>query len=175
MAKESRVFHRVIDVDNVEEEERGSSEAVVVTDVVGNEFATFIPDLKERLLREREELIGTFVEIGFTVYKERYLSLRSVGSPEINFDRSEVVSEEIDIGELVGDDIDRRITRQSAVHDASRIVQGMLADGRLDSSSPIDGTRSRSELREMVQEELEYWTKEFKDHHRTGEWKGDSD
>ena len=65
--KESSVFHRVIDVDNVEQEERGNSEAVVLTDTVGNEFATFIPDLKERLIQEKEDLVGETVEVGFTV------------------------------------------------------------------------------------------------------------
>jgi len=164
----------VIEIDEIEETQLGDSEAVQVKDTAGNEFTTFFDDEKKMLLEEKDHLIGEVCDIGFTVYKGQYLSFHSIGSPEIDHDEEDVVREEISIEELVGKDghlssTDRQITRQSAAHDASRIVGGMIADGRFRKEY------REKELREAVQEELEYWTEFFKTHHRTGEWESDSE
>ena len=170
--KESSVFHEVIHVDEIEKVELGGSEAVQITDVVGNEFTTFMPEAMEMLLSDRDDLVGETVEIGFTVYKGRYLSYHSIGSPDIELDEDPVDSK-LDPESLVEREMtetDRRITRQSAVHDASRIVQGMLASDNI-----VPEQDNMECLRDDVQDELEYWTEKFKDHHRTGEWKGDDE
>lgn len=164
--QESSVFHRVICVDSVEEADLNGHDAVQVIDVAGNEFTTFRPEAKEMLLADEDELEDEVVEIGFTVYKGQYLSFHSIGSPDIECDE-DPLDRRLDPEALVEQELtetDRRITRQSAVHDASRIVQGMLADGQ------FNFRKDKDEFREDVQEELEYWTEEFKNHHRTGEW-----
>jgi hypothetical protein len=173
--QDSRVFHRVIEIDEIEETQLGNSEAVQVRDTAGNEFTTFLDDAKTMLLEEKERYVGQICEIGFTVYEGKYLSFHSIGSPEVDHDQKDVLTEEVDIEELVGKDAqisptDRQITRQSAGHAASRIVQGMLEGGY------IRRTRGgRDDMREEIEEELEYWTEFIKQHHQTGEWRTDTD
>lgn len=165
--QESSVFHRVMRVDSVEEADLNGHDAVQVIDVAGNEFTTFRPEAKEMLLADKDELEDEVVEIGFTVYKGQYLSFHSIGSPDIEYDE-DPLDRRLDPEALVEQELtetDRRITRQSAVHDASRIVQGMLASDNI-----VPEQDDMECLRDDVQEELEYWTEEFKNHHRTGEW-----
>lgn len=168
--KESSVFHRVIHVDSVEEADLNGHDAVQVIDVVGNEFTTFRPEAKKMLLNQKDELEDEVVEIGFTVYKGQYLSFHSIGSPSIEYDE-DPLDQRLDPEALVEKELtetDRRITRQSAVHDASRIVQGMISAGKIQK-----GRGGMDEFREEVQDELEHWTEKFKNHHRTGEWGGE--
>jgi len=165
----------VIEIDEIEETQLGDSEAVQVKDTAGNEFTTFFDDEKKMLFEEKDRLIGEVCDIGFTVYKGQYLSFHSVGSPEIDHDEEDVVREEISIEELVGKDghlspTDRQITRQSAGHAASRIIQGMLEGGYFRKSRG-----GKEDLREEIEEEAEHWTEFFKTHHRTGEWESDTE
>jgi len=165
------IFDRVIKVDSIEEVELGGHDAVQVTDTAGNEYTTFKDTFRRELIEEKEKYVGETWEIYFTVYKGQYLSFQ--GFTEQRADH-EAVEEEIDVDELVdkADQMsgrDKNITRQSAAHDASRIVEGMLAGGYFKST----GT-DREDLREDIQEEIELWTERFKDHHRTGEW-GETD
>ena len=163
----SDISDRVIKVDSIEQTELGGYPALKVTDTAGNEYTSFKDTFREEILEEKERYVGEVWQILFTVYKGQYLSFQ--GFTETR-DEEDADEEEIDIDDFVDESAqisptDRQITRQSAAHDASRIVEGMLAGGYFKKNS-VD----RERLREEVQEELELWTEKFKHHHRTGDW-----
>jgi len=163
----SDIFDRVIKVDSIEPTELGGYPAIKVTDTAGNEYTNFRDTFQEEVVEEKEKYVGEVWQISFTVYKGRYLSFQ--GFIETR-DEEDAVEEEIDIDDFVDESArisptDRQITRQSGAHDASRIVEGMLAGGYFNKTS-VD----REQLREEVQEEVELWTEKFKQHHRTGDW-----
>jgi hypothetical protein len=165
----SDIFERVIKVDSIEETELGDYPAVMVTDTAGNEYTSFKDTFREELIDEKEKYVDEVWEILFTVYKGEYLSFQGFTEEKAPH---EAVEEEVDIEDFVDNPqispTDRQITRQSAAHDASRVVEGMLAGGYFRKTSA-----DREELREEIQEELEYWTGRFKQHHRTGDWSGE--
>lgn len=66
------------------------------------------------------------------------------------------------------EDRNRSITRQSASHDASRIVTALIENSGI--ASNYGNKKSREEAREEIKEELQYWTNEFKYHARSGRW-----
>lgn len=166
----SDIFDRVIRVDSIEQTELGGYPALKVTDTAGNEYTSFKDTFRQEVVEDKKKYVGEVWQILFTVYKGQYLSFQGFTEPR---DEEEAVGEEIDINDFVDENAqvsptDRQITRQSAAHDASRIVQGMLADGQFKRRC------DRAELRGEIQEELEYWTERFKQHHRTGEWRSDT-
>lgn len=163
----SDIFDRVIKVASIEETELADYPAVKVKDTAGNEYTSFKDTFRQELIEDKEKYVGETWDILFTVYKGQYLSFQGFTEERAEH---EAVEEEVDIDDLVEEDEqmsgrDRQITRQSAAHDASRIVEGMLAGGYFKKTSA-----DRDELREEIQKELEYWTEKFKRHHRTGEW-----
>lgn len=142
--------------------ERGGSEIVVLETGDGTEYSNFKNKL-ETEYEDRDKYVGGDWLIQFTTREKGDRTYRNL----IGFEEelADVHGEQKAAQESDRDD---SITRQSAAHDASRIVQGMIADGR------FKKRRDQEELREEIQEELEYWTGIFKQHHRTGDWEVDN-
>jgi len=163
----SDILDRVIKVDSIEETQLGGHDAVQVIDTAGNEYTSFKDTFRQELIEDRDKYVGETWEMLFTVYQGQYLSFQGFTEKKAEH---EAVEEEIDVDELIDEEDqisgrDRQITRQSAAHDASRIVQGMLAGGY------FKKTRGgREDIEDEIQEEVEKWTKGFKSHHRTGDW-----
>jgi hypothetical protein len=123
---------------------------LVVEDSAGNQYTTLRDDLVQEVPRQRDDYIGSTWRIKWSMTDEGF----------INFHGFE---EEVE-GDPVEEEIeptsgrDRSITRQSAGHDATRIVSGKLASGERLSD-------------EEIARELKKWTDYLKQYYRTGEWR----
>jgi len=161
---QSKVKAAAVHVKDLSVVERGGSEIVVLETGDGTEYSNFKSKL-EAEYEDRDKYVGGDWLIQFTTREKGDRTYRNLIAFEEEL--ADVHGEqEAD----QGSDRDNSITRQSAAHDASSVVQGMLASNEVHFE-----TSSMEELREDVQEEVEHWTKMFKRHHRTGEWGSDTD
>jgi len=164
---ESDLHKRVIEVKDVAVENRGGYDILVVKDSAGNEYTSFNDNFQEEIPAEKKKYVGSVWEILFTVSDDGYVNFQGFTQPS----DEEPVEEEIKPEDYNGeysdskDERDRQITRQSAVHDATRIVGSMIAS----EDNYITG-KDRRVSKEEVKEEIQSWTEFFKTHHRTGEW-----
>lgn len=150
MSKDSREKTRVIKPVSIELEERSGHKVLVVEDSAGNQYTTLRDDLVQEVPRNKEDYIGKTWRIKWSMTDEGFINFHGF---EEEVDR-EPVEEEIE----PTSGRDRSITRQSAGHDASRIVSGKLASGERLSD-------------EEIARELKKWTDYLKQYYRTGEWK----
>jgi|GEM_PF-605393 hypothetical protein len=160
---QTEIMERVIKPVRIEVEKRGGYDVLVIEDSVGNQFTTLRDDLVENIFENKDEYTDQPWTILWSVTKEGYINFHGFlqkGS------ENEVNEEEIDPEdfEIVRPDrmglsrTDIKITRQSAGHDASRIVSGKLASGKQLSD-------------EEIKVELKKWSEYLKSYYRTGEWK----
>lgn len=141
---------RVIKPVSIEVEERSGHKVLVVEDSAGNQYTTLRDDLVQEVPSQSNEYIGSKWRIKWSMTDEGFINFHGF---EEQVD-AEPVEEEIE--QTSGRD--RSITRQSAGHDASRIVSGKLASGdRLND--------------EEIARELKKWTDFLKRYYRTGEWR----
>ncbi|MFB6144499.1 MAG: hypothetical protein ABEJ98_04270 [Candidatus Nanohaloarchaea archaeon] len=150
MSNSSKERSRVIKPVSIEVEERSGHEVLIVEDSAGNQYTTLRDDLVHEVPRDRDDYIGSTWRIKWSMTDEGFINFHGF---EERVD-AEPVEEEIE--RTSGRD--RSITRQSAGHDASRIVSGKLASGK-DLSD------------EEIARELKKWTDYLKQYYRTGEWK----
>ncbi|MFB6191344.1 MAG: hypothetical protein ABEJ64_02860 [Candidatus Nanohaloarchaea archaeon] len=150
---EEEVRNRVIEPVSIEVEERSGHEVLVVEDSAGNRYTTLRDDLVREVPANRDKYIGRTWKIKWSLTDEGFVNFHGFveevdGEPdETKIDDSRPLSE-----------TDVRITRQSAGHDAARIVSGRLASGeRLGD--------------EDIARELRKWTDYLKEYYRTGEWR----
>jgi hypothetical protein len=147
-----------VDVKDLRVENRGGSEIVVLEAGDGTEYSNF-KDKLEAEFENREKYIGSYWLIQFTTREKGGSTYKNL----IGFE------EELDAlhghGSGDGSGRDDSITRQSAAHDASRLVQGMIEAGYFPKSRG-----GREDIRGEVKDEVKFWTRFFKPHHRTGEW-----
>jgi hypothetical protein len=160
---QTELMERVIKPVRIEVENRGGYDVLVVEDSVGNQFTTLRDDLVEQISEQKEEYLNEPWEILWSVTKEGYINfhgfLEKAEAEEIDEDEINPEDFEIVRKERLGlSQTDIRITRQSAGHDASRIVSGKLASGERLSD-------------EEIESELKKWTQYIKHYYRTGEWK----
>lgn len=160
---QTELMERVIKPERIEVENRGGYDVLVIEDSAGNQFTTLRDDLVEQLSENKNEYLDKPWEILWSVTKEGYINfhgfLEKAEEEEINNDEINPEDFEVVRRERLGlSQTDIRITRQSAGHDASRIVSGKLASGDRLSDDEI-----RSELKK--------WTNYLKHYYRTGEWK----
>jgi len=160
---QSEVKVAAVHVEDLREVERGGSEIVVLETGDGTEYSNFKNKLDAEY-EDRDKYVGGDWLIQFTTIEKGDRTYTNL----IGFEE-ELAAVHGEQEAAQRSDRDDSITRQSAAHDASRIVGGMIADGRFRKEY------REKELREAVQEELEYWTEFFKTHHRTGEWESDSE
>lgn len=150
---------RVIEPEDIYTETRGhDTRILVVEDHLGQEFS----DLAHNHLKvetEKQEYIGKRVELRYSVSREGYLNFEGFG------DFTDEPLAENPVLELSNRDLS--ITRQSAVHDATRLVEGMIANGRFKAAKGRGGNEA---YREEIKEEVKYWTDFFAAHHRNGKW-----
>ena len=164
---ESDLQERTIKVEDVGVENRGGYDILVVEDSAGNEYTTFNDNFKQEIPDKKDKYVGSVWEILFTVTDDGYINF--YGFTQTSDD--DPVEKEIDAAEFnesyqeKQDERDNQITRQSAVHDATRIVGSMIASD----DNYITG-KDGPVPKEEVKEEIESWTEYFKSHHRTGEW-----
>jgi len=164
---ESDLQERVIKVEEVGVEERGGYDILVVEDSAGNQYTTFNDNFMQEIPDKKQRYESSVWEILFTVTDEGYINFH--GFTESS--EEDPVEEEIDPAEFnenygeKKDERDNQITRQSAVHDATRIVGSMIAS----EDNYITGKEGPATKAE-VKEEIKSWTEYFKTHHRTGEW-----
>ena len=172
---ESDLYERAIKVVDVGIENRGGYEMLVVRDSAGNQYTSFNDNFMEELPSEKPKYVGNTWEILFTVTEDGYVNFKGFTEP-IDEDP---VEEEIDPAEFnegyeenseqeekVGSERDNQITRQSAVHDATRIVGSMIASDGTYISKDEDIRPAKQDIKDEIKE----WTEFFKTHHRTGEW-----
>ncbi|MFB6190777.1 MAG: hypothetical protein ABEJ91_04370 [Candidatus Nanohaloarchaea archaeon] len=141
---------RVIKPVSIEVEERSGHKVLVVEDSAGNQYTTLRDDLVQEVPRDREEYVGSTWKINWSMTDEGFINFHGF-EEEVD---EEPVEKEIE----PTSGRDRSITRQSAGHDASRIVSGKLASGK-----DLDD-------REIARE-LKKWTDYLKHYYRSGEWK----
>ncbi|WP_313694229.1 hypothetical protein [Halorarum halobium] len=155
---QSKVKVAAVDVKDLRVENRGGSEIVVLEAADGAEYSNFKNKL-EAEFENRDKYLGSYWLIQFTTREKGGKTYKNL----IGFE------EELDAvhGHDTSRDSDRddSIIRQSAAHDASRLVEGMLAGGYF-----MKTRGGREDIEDEIQEELEKWTERFKTHHRTGEW-----
>lgn len=158
---QSSLMERTIKPERIEVENRGGYDVLVVEDSAGNEYTTLRDDLVEEVSERKEEFLGDTWTIIWSVTKEGYINFHGFmestdeepNEEEINPEDFEIVKKErLDLSET-----DLRITRQSAGHDAARIVSGRISAGERLSD-------------EEIKEELQKWTSYIKTYYRTGEW-----
>lgn len=158
---ETDLMERVVKPERIEVENRGGYDVLVIEDSVGNQYTTLRDDLVEQVVEEKEKYLGETWKILWDITKEGYINFHGFVE-QVDEDPSE---EEINPGdfdvvrrERLGlSQTDIRITRQSAGHDAARIVSGKLSSGERLSD-------------EEIRRELRKWTDIIKEYYRTGEW-----
>lgn len=163
----SQLHDRIIKINRIEHESN-KGPRIVVEDTAGNEFSTFDIEQHKDLINNKRDYVGKTFHIKFYVAKGRFLNLAHfVGPTDADPETDEIDPEDyVTSTEQLGVR-NRQITRQSAGHDAARIVQGMIANGQFDTAKSTGG---KGKQREEIRNEIEYWTEYFKQHHRTGEW-----
>lgn len=147
-----------VHVEDLRVENRGGSEIVVLETGDGTQYTNF-KDKLEAEYENRDKYIGGDWLIQFTTQDRGSKTYRNLIGFEEELD---ALNSSAETGESERDD---GITRQSAAHDASRIVQGALAGGYYKKTST-----SREEVFEEAKEDVKELTEFFKQHHRTGEW-----
>ncbi len=158
---ESELMERVIKPTRIEVENRGGYDVLVIEDSAGNQFTTLRDDLVDEVPSNSDRYLDETWKILWSVTKEGYINFHGFQErvdekpekEEIDPQDFEVVRRE----RLGLSQTDIRITRQSAGHDASRIVAGKLASGERMTD-------------EEIWEEIRKWTNQFKNYYRTGEW-----
>lgn len=145
-----QVKSRIIEPVSIQIEERSGYEVLVVEDSAGNQYTTLRDGLVEEIPEEKEKYLGSPWRIKWSLTEEGFLNFHGF---EERVD-GEPSQEKID----KTSSRDRSITRQSAGHDAARIVSGKLASGERLSD-------------EDIARELKKWTDYIKRYYRTGEWK----
>lgn len=155
------VMERIIEPARIEVENRGGYDVLVVEDSAGNQFTTLRDDLVEEIPSRREKYVDETWRITWSITPEGYINFHGFDQPvDQEPNKEEIKPEEFEVvrRERLGlSDTDIRITRQSAGHDASRIVAGKLASGQ-------------RMTEEEIKQELRKWTDHFKKYYRTGEW-----
>lgn len=160
---QTELMERVIKPARIDVENRGGYDVLVIEDSVGNQFTTLRDDLVDQISENKDEYLNQPWEILWSVTKEGYINFHGflqkaeedeLNEEEINPEEFEVVRRE----RLGLSQTDIKITRQSAGHDAARIVSGKLASGNRLTD-------------EEVKFELKKWTEYIKNYYRTGEWK----
>jgi hypothetical protein len=155
-----------VHVEDLREENRGGTDVVVLETGDGSEYSNFKNKLEAKL-ENRDKYIGSDWLIQYTVVERNGNEYKDLIGFEEELDGIHAEAS----GDSESDDRDQRIQRQSAAHDASRVVEGMLAGDYFKKTG-----KDREELREKIQGGIEYWTERFKQHHRTGDWsRGESD
>ncbi len=154
---EADVRERVIKPVSIEVEERGGYDVLVVRDSAGNQYTTLRDDLVEEVPEEKEKYLNSTWRILWSMTDEGFTNFHGF-QEEVDEEPNE---EEIGDQETEGvplTETDIRITRQSAGHDASRIVAGKLSSGERLSD-------------EDIARELRKWTDYLKEYYRTGDWR----
>ncbi|MFB6147567.1 MAG: hypothetical protein ABEJ66_01655 [Candidatus Nanohaloarchaea archaeon] len=144
---------RIIEPVSIEVEDRSGHEVLVVEDSAGNQYTTLRDDLVEEVPPEKSQYVGSTWKIRWSLTEEGFINFHGFVE-QVDGEPNE---EEIGAGErLTATDV--RITRQSAGHDAARIVSGKLSSGERMSD-------------EDIARELRKWTGYLKEYYRTGEWR----
>lgn len=158
---ETELMERIVKPERIEVENRGGHDVLVVEDSAGNQYTTLRDDLVREVPGHSDRYLDSVWKILWSVTREGYINFHGF---QERVDE-EPVEEEIDPQdfevvrrERLGlSETDIRITRQSAGHDATRIVSGKLASG--DNLTDED-----------IKEELKRWTDYLKNYDRTGKW-----
>lgn len=162
---ESDLIERTIKVENLTTKTRGGHEALIVEDSAGNKYSTINEDVREEAIDDKGKYVGKAWDILFTVTREGFLNFYYF----LEESSVEPIEDEIDPADYEVtqglDERGKRITRQSAGHDAARIVQGMIESNTRYFSHPDTGS-----FKEEVKDELQEWSEFFKKQYRTGEW-----
>ena len=154
---------RIIKPVRIEVENRGGYDVLVVEDSVGNQFTTLKDNMVDKISKNKDEYLNQPWKILWSVTKEGYINfhgfLEKADEEQVEGDGINPEDFEIVRRERLGlSQTDIRITRQSAGHDAARIVSGKLASGdRL--------------ADQEIKVELKKWTDYIKNYYRSGKWK----
>lgn len=160
---QTELMDRVIKPVRIEVENRGGYDVLVIEDSANNRFTTLKDNLVDQVSENKNEYLNQPWEILWSITKEGYINfhgfLEIADEEQVNEEGINPEDFEVVRRERIGlSQTDIKITRQSAGHDASRIVSGKLASGdRLTD--------------EEVKVELKKWSKYIKNYYRTGEWK----
>lgn len=160
---QTELMERVVKPVRIEVETRGGYDVLVIEDSAGNQFTTLRDDLVGQVFENRDEYLDQPWEILWSVTKEGYINfhgfLEKAEEDQVNEEEIKPEDYEIVRRERLGlSRTDIKITRQSAGHDAARIVSGKLASGEHLSDEEIEA-------------ELKKWSEYIKNYYRTGEWK----
>lgn len=159
---QTELMERVIKPVRIEVENRGGYDVLVIEDSAGNQFTTLRDDLVEQISEKKNDYLNQPWEILWSVTKEGYINfhgfLEKAEGEQVNEEGINPEDFEIVRRERLGlSQTDIKITRQSAGHDAARIVSGKLASGdRLTDQE--------------IKVELQKWSEYIKNYYRTGEW-----
>ncbi len=152
--EKSQLRERIIEPVSIKVEDRSGYDVLVVEDSAGNRYTTLEDDLVEEVPRDREKYLNESWRILWSKTAEGFTNFHGFQEKvDEEPEREEIASPETEYL----DETDIRITRQSAGHGATRIVQGKLASGERMSG-------------EEIEEELEKWTDYLKNYYRTGTW-----
>jgi len=150
---------RVIEPEEIYTETRGrqGSRILVVEDHLGQEFTDFALE-HPKVDANTEDYVGERVELRYSVSDDGYLNFEGFG---------DYVDEDVPLAEepvLELSNRDLSITRQSAVHDATRIVAAKIE------AAAENDTLKQGMSDNQIQEGIKEWTNFFKSYHRNGKW-----
>ena len=160
---QTELMERVIEPASIRVENRGGYDVLVIEDTAGNQYTTLKDELVKQISDNKDEYLNEPWSVLWSVTKEGYINfhgfLEKSGEGSVSNDK--IRPEEFDVvrTERLGlSQTDIKITRQSAGHDAARIVSGRLASGEKLNDDEI-------------KQELQKWTDYLKSYYRSGDWK----
>lgn len=161
--RDDGLFERVIQVKDIQAE-KGSR--IVVYDTAENQFSTNNVEDYKHLVERPHQYIGKVHRVKFGVAKGKFFDFYGFIDEDIEEDpeTDALRADELVDPEQAMDVRDRQITRQSAAHDASRIVAAKIIAGC------YNGEGFEQVNDEKAMEDAKKWTKFFKKHARTGEY-----
>lgn len=160
---QTELMERVIEPASIRVENRGGYEVLVIEDTAGNQYTTLKDELVKQISDNKDEYLNEPWSVLWSVTKEGYINFHGFleKSDKGSVSNDKIRPEEFDVvrTERLGlSQTDIKITRQSAGHDAARIVSGRLASGEKLNDDEI-------------KQELQKWTEYLKSYYRSGDWK----
>jgi hypothetical protein len=147
---------RVVEPEEIYTETRGQgSRILVVEDHMGQEFTDFAHN-HTKVEADKQDYLGETVELRYSVNRDGFLNFEGFG----DFTDEPVADEPV----LELSNRDLSITRQSAAHDATRIVAAQIE------ASAANDTLNQGMSEEAIKRDLQKWTDYFKTYHRNGNW-----
>jgi hypothetical protein len=163
LKQSSKIKTRNVEIESIEVENRKGNEIIVVTDHTGQQYTNYA-DRHEGVLEKEDGIVGGQWVISYYV-KDGFVNFAGL--------KDKLVEGELADGKIKSDSEKRveHITRDSARHDASRIVAAKIEAGLICSQGFQSADEvNDNEVDDEIKKEMAQWTAYFKHHGKTGEF-----